>query len=181
MEWMILPLKRYAQFNGRSRRMEYWMFLLFSIIVGIVTGVIDLMLGFGRTSSFAGPTGAGASFVSHGPINLITSLALFIPSLAVSVRRLHDTDRTGWWILVPIVLYGVGAMVLIGGLMSRTAGSIAGMGALAIVGGLAMFAGFIAAIVLLVFFCMPGTAGLNRFGPDPLDPSGAQDLEDVFR
>jgi uncharacterized membrane protein YhaH (DUF805 family) len=106
-------------------------------------------------------------------LTLIFSLAVLIPNLAVQVRRLHDTNRSGWWILLPIGFYGIGAILFfaaVGG----------GGGALALVGGVLMFVGFIAAIVLLVWFCLQGTAGPNRFGPDPLDPSGSADLEEVF-
>jgi len=87
LEWMLLPLKRYAEFSGRSRRKEYWMFFLFSFILGIIASSIDtLLLGF--------------PLENNGPVNAIVSLALLIPSLAVGVRRLHDTGRSGWWMLL---------------------------------------------------------------------------------
>lgn len=103
MEWMVLPLKRYIEFGGRSRRKEYWMFFLFTIIVSVVAGLIDALLGFGSTNSFAGPGGAGASFRSNGPVGLIVSLGLLIPSLSVAFRRLHDTDRSAWWLLLVFI------------------------------------------------------------------------------
>jgi len=87
MEWMLLPLKRFAEFNGRSRRKEYWMFFLFSILVGIAASAIDIAV-------------FGFSFEDNGPVNGLASLVLLIPSLAVSVRRLHDTGRSGWWFLL---------------------------------------------------------------------------------
>ena len=87
MEWMLLPLKRFAEFNGRSRRKEYWMFFLFSILVGIAASAIDIGL-------------FGFSIEDNGPVNGLVSLALLIPSIAVSVRRLHDTGRSGWWFLL---------------------------------------------------------------------------------
>ncbi|MEP2101980.1 MAG: DUF805 domain-containing protein [Parasphingorhabdus sp.] len=99
MEWMLLPLKRYAEFSGRSRRKEYWMFFLFSIILGLIASAIDtLLLGF--------------SFENNGPVNSILSLALLVPSLAVSVRRLHDTGRSGWWLLL-IFLVLIGWIMLL--------------------------------------------------------------------
>lgn len=103
MEWMILPLKRYFDFSGRSRRKEYWMFFLLTIIVGIVAGIIDSMLGFGTASSVTTDSGVSASFSSRGPVAAITSLALLIPSIAVAIRRLHDTDRSGWWLLLVLI------------------------------------------------------------------------------
>ena len=116
MEWMILPLKRYAQFNGRSRRKEFWMWVLFVILATIVLTILDSILGLGgRTvagpSSSATPTmtsfGYGAA-ASGGILTMIFSLAILIPNLAVSVRRLHDTNRSGWWILLPLLPYGIG-------------------------------------------------------------------------
>jgi len=93
MEWYISVLKDYATFSGRARRKEYWMFILFNIIVSIVINVVGAVIGFEM-------------------LGLIYSLAVFLPSIAVGARRLHDTGRSGWWlllILVPII----GAIVLI--------------------------------------------------------------------
>ncbi len=90
MKWYLKVLQEYANFNGRAGREEYWMFFLFNIIVafalGIATSVIQMMIG------------ANVSYVS-----IIYQLGIFIPSIAVAVRRMHDTDRSGWWIIVPIV------------------------------------------------------------------------------
>ncbi|MEP3227177.1 MAG: DUF805 domain-containing protein [Parasphingorhabdus sp.] len=90
MEWMLLPLKRYAEFNGRSRRKEYWMFFLFSFLVGLVATLLDVVV-------------LGFSVEDNGPVNAVMSLALLVPSLAVGVRRLHDTDRSAWWLLLIFV------------------------------------------------------------------------------
>lgn len=90
MNWYLAVLKKYAVFGGRARRMEYWMFALFSIIISIVLGVVDSVVG---TSTEAGV----------GIISSVYSLAVLVPSIAVSVRRLHDTDRSGWWLLVGLV------------------------------------------------------------------------------
>ncbi|KQN91643.1 hypothetical protein ASE90_02280 [Sphingomonas sp. Leaf67] len=86
MEWMLLPLKRYFEVRGRSRRMEYWMFSLFSALVGVVATIIDSVFGFDMEST--------------GPVGGISSIALFIPGLTVAFRRLHDTDRSAWWMLL---------------------------------------------------------------------------------
>jgi uncharacterized membrane protein YhaH (DUF805 family) len=84
-------LSSYATFSGRARRSEFWWFALFMLLVGIVTGILDAVLG----------TRAGDSGI--GIINLVASLALLLPNLAVSVRRLHDTGRSGWWILIGLI------------------------------------------------------------------------------
>ncbi|MEQ4303983.1 DUF805 domain-containing protein [Plantactinospora sp. B6F1] len=95
-------LSQYVGFGGRARRSEYWWFFLFSILVGIATSILDSALG----TDFEGSSGSG------GLLNLLASLALLLPSLAVAVRRLHDTDRSGWWILIGLIPL-VGAVVLL--------------------------------------------------------------------
>ena len=82
MEWYLKVLKQYADFDGRARRKEYWMFLLFNIIVSILIGIISGVLRL--------------------PIlgNLYT-LAVLVPSIAVGVRRMHDTGHSGWFLLIP--------------------------------------------------------------------------------
>lgn len=115
MEWMLLPLRRYVQFSGRSRRKEYWMFALFLLIIYIIAMALDSMLGFGTTSRYADvtETGAAAGFNSTGGIiTLLTMLAVFLPSLAVGIRRLHDTDRSGWWLLIGLIPL-IGTIVLL--------------------------------------------------------------------
>ena len=115
MEWMLLPLKRYAQFSGRSRRKEYWMFVLLIFIIYVIAMILDSLLGFGTTTRYAdvSETGAAAGFNSSGGIiTLLAMLALFLPSLAVAIRRLHDTDRSGWWILIGLIPL-IGAIVLL--------------------------------------------------------------------
>lgn len=86
---MILPLRRYFEMSGRSRRKEYWMFFLFNVLASILVAGLDAMAGF--------------SFDDNGPVGILTSLALFVPGLTVWVRRLHDTDRSAWWILLALI------------------------------------------------------------------------------
>ncbi|NLI72319.1 MAG: DUF805 domain-containing protein [Bacteroidales bacterium] len=95
MSWLTLALKKYAQFHGRSRRREFWMFALFCIIVYTVAMILDNALGI--TYELLGQD------VSYGPIYSIVGLALLVPSLAVGVRRLHDIDKSGWYILVNLI------------------------------------------------------------------------------
>jgi uncharacterized membrane protein YhaH (DUF805 family) len=91
-------MAKYAGFTGRARRPEFWWFMLFGVLGGLATGTVDVVLfGLGTEVS---------------PINSLFSLALLLPSLAVGVRRLHDTGRTGWWQLIHL-LPVVGQIVLI--------------------------------------------------------------------
>ena len=110
MSWYLQALKKYAVFSGRSRRMEYWYFVLFNIIVSIVLGTIDALLG---------TLGSG---MGVGLLSGIYGLAILIPSLAVTVRRLHDTDRTGWWILIALVPLIGGIVLLVFALLEGTPG-----------------------------------------------------------
>lgn len=103
-------LRKYAVFSGRASRSEYWWFVLFNVIVAIATFAIDaIFFGTGETTA----TATSAAFQANaGPATLVTSLALILPSLGVAVRRLHDTDRRGWWILLGLIPL-IGAIVLI--------------------------------------------------------------------
>ena len=106
-------LQKYMDFNGRARRSEYWWFMLFYLGANFVCNTID-------------------AFALGGlPIfGIILWLGLLLPSLGVAIRRLHDTDRSGWWLLIMLIpLIGV--------------------------------------VVLIVFMCLRGTDGPNRFGADP--------------
>jgi uncharacterized membrane protein YhaH (DUF805 family) len=108
MNYMLMPIKRYFDFSGRSRRKEYWMFFLFYLAVYIVAGILDVQLGFATTTSESslGDGGASASFnMQGGLLTTIVSLGLLIPSIALAVRRAHDNDKSGWFILIPI--YGL--------------------------------------------------------------------------
>lgn len=93
MEWYLKVLRQYADFTGRARRMEYWMFTLINLVVAIVLLIIDATLG---------------TMVLYW----IYALAVLIPGLAVAVRRLHDTGRTGWWLLIGLIPI-IGGIVLI--------------------------------------------------------------------
>ena len=102
MNWYITVLKKYAVFSGRARRKEYWMFVLFNVIFVIIASIIDGLLG---------TTIKGFGF---GLFYALYVLAVIIPSLAVGVRRLHDTGRSGWWLLIGLipVIGGIWLLVL---------------------------------------------------------------------
>jgi len=106
----------YVNFNGRAYRAEYWLWVLFTIIGALATGIVD--------AAVYNP-GGGVS-----PLNTIFDLVTILPSLAVGARRLHDLDRTGWWLLLLLTVIGT--------------------------------------ILLIVWFCLRGRSGPNRYGPDPL-------------
>jgi len=94
MNWYLKCLKQYADFGGRARRKEYWMFFLFNFIFSFVLGFIDGFLGLANYE------------IGLGVFSGIYSLAVLIPGLAVGVRRLHDIGKSGWnylFILIPIV------------------------------------------------------------------------------
>lgn len=162
MNWMLMPFRKYADFSGRSRRKELWMFILLGTIVNLVA-VMIMFAGMPwqqiaqnaqsnsgdytassdysastEYSASVGATGnigeAGAAFWIGLAILGIWSLAALIPTLAVCVRRLHDQDKSGWFYLLNFVPFG--------------------------------------GLVLLVFYFLEGTRGPNRYGPDPKgDPS----------
>ena len=96
MNWYLYVLKNYATFSGRARRKEYWMFFLISALISIVLTLLDILLGTYSVEYEA------------GLFSGLYSLLILIPSIAVVVRRLHDTDRSGWWILISLIpLIGV--------------------------------------------------------------------------
>ena len=87
MQYFILALQKYAVFSGRSRRAEYWYFVLFSTLIGIGVGTLDLFIYGLESDAFVTPS-------------LFISLAMMVPSIAVGARRLHDVDKSGWWMLL---------------------------------------------------------------------------------
>jgi len=100
MNWYLEVLRKYAVFSGRARRKEYWFFVLFNIIVSIVLAVVDNIIGTYDAQNGIGLLGG------------IYALAVLIPGIAVSVRRLHDTGRSGWWLLL-ILVPVIGAIVVL--------------------------------------------------------------------
>lgn len=99
MNWYLHVLKNYATFSGRARRKEYWMFFLISALISIVLTLLDILLGTYSVEYEA------------GLFSGLYSLLILLPSIAVVVRRLHDTDRSGWWILISLIPL-IGVLVL---------------------------------------------------------------------
>ncbi len=148
LEWMIMPFKRIFDFTGRSRRKEFWFFMLLNVIVMIALFAVVLATGgMGAALADADPANPlaiyGALFSGAGVIIALYWLAVIIPSISVSVRRLHDRDMSGWWYLGFIVL------------------------------SIIPIVGLLASIAYLVLMCLEGTKGPNRFGPDPKNPTDA--------
>ena len=129
--------QKYVDFSGRASRSEYWWFFLFTVIARVLTAFIP-----------------GVGF--------IVSLGLLLPSLAATARRLHDTNRTGWWILLPISV-GIGGIIA-GGILAAIGVGVGVAAAIAILG---LFLGF---LVLLRFLIQPSDPGANRYGPSPFSP-----------
>ena len=145
MEWMLMPLRRYAEFSGRSRRKEYWMFLLLNMLV--YAGLVMVLLASGAGASlFADvPTAAGNGLGIVGTLVFglmgLWALGTIIPNIALQVRRLHDLGQSGWIYLGVIV---AGLIPVVGGLVSL---------------------GF------LNWMAFPGNEGANQYGEDPKDPN----------
>jgi uncharacterized membrane protein YhaH (DUF805 family) len=94
MNWYLKVLKQYADFSGRARRKEYWMFVLFNMIFAIVAIILDNVLGIAIEG------------IGYGPLYGLYILAMLIPGLAVAVRRLHDVGKSGWMffiVLIPLI------------------------------------------------------------------------------
>lgn len=126
LEWMLMPLKRYADFSGRSRRKEYWLFVLGVLIAAIILSIVEGILGL-----------SGMVAGAYGPLTLIFLLGIIVPSIAVQVRRFHDQDKSGWFVLLSLIP-------------------------------------FVGSLIVLVFMCLDGTKGPNRFGPDPKNPAASE-------
>jgi len=110
MNWYLEVLKKYAVFDGRARRKEYWFFYLFYFIFAFVLMIID------------GMTGTSNEETGIGVLSSIFLLAMIIPGLAVAVRRLHDTDRSGWWIFISLIPLIGGIWFLVLMVLDGTAG-----------------------------------------------------------
>jgi uncharacterized membrane protein YhaH (DUF805 family) len=120
-EAITIGFQKYVVFSGRARRPEYWYWMLFYFMVTFALSIVDQIVFGVYVVGFD---------VAIGVLSSIASLALLLPGLAVLARRLHDTDRSAWWILLGLVL-------------------------------------LVGAIILLIWICMRGTRGPNRFGPEP--------------
>ena len=124
MKWAVMPFVRYAQFSGRSRRKEYWMFtLLNSLVLCAIGALMYATISPDNLPMHPTESGVGIAFI-------VWIMVVFVPSWAVQVRRFHDQDRSGWLALLALIPY-IGGTIVLG------------------------------------FSLIEGTAGPNRYGPDP--------------
>ena len=112
MHKMMAPLKRYAKFSGRASRSEFWWFQLFIVIVSIPLYIV---------SFYAGYSGSQGLILASSGLSLVMWLAFALPGIAATVRRLHDTDRSGWWLLLAMVPFA-GLVLLVFLLLPSTPG-----------------------------------------------------------
>lgn len=155
MKWFVKCIRNYVNFSGRARRKEYWFFVLFTFIFSIVASLLDRLI--------FGPTGILLSGLFR--------LFILLPQLAVMVRRLHDTNRSGKWVLwyylasiIWVVILLAWGMKYFAAALQGAAGLPVGLSIFAIVGGLALVG---IGITLFVWSLLPGTQGENRYGADP--------------
>jgi len=160
MEWYLKVIKNYATFSGRARRKEYWMFILVNFIIGIVLSILDNI--FGMTYEYNMYPEYGSSTISSiGALSSVYNVFILIPSLAVTIRRLHDVNKSGW--LIGFMYIGIAIfMLLIFSLIgSENVGLMVGV---SLFSGLSML-GY--GIYLLVLTVTEGTSGPNQYGEDP--------------
>lgn len=141
--WFMQVMTRYTTFKGRACRKEYWMFMLSYMIISVTLSFADAVLGLWHI------------LPDIALLSTLFGLSVILPTLAVTVRRLHDTDRSGWWALVLFSLWGA-----------------AGIWSFFVTDNTPLLIGLTGAYLffsLAIFFmmCLKGTPGANRFGEDP--------------
>lgn len=162
--------RRYAGFSGRASRPEYWWFFLFLFLGTIVAGILDgLLFGAADVSATYGDGAAGVSAGSNGPVGLVFSLGTLLPGLAAGWRRMHDTGRSGLYLLYPlIVMAGLGTFGALMGALPGPDGSISAVqgvaGILFLVGAIVFM---ISPLLVLWWLTRPSQPGMNEYGPNP--------------
>ncbi len=141
----------YSNFKGRARRREYWGTTLWNIIMSIPITILAVLLIITGSVTL--------KFLTIGLLTLLT-FAILIPSIAVCVRRLHDTGRSGWWLLIGFIPSMLNHFLTI--LMLTT-----GSSSLGVISMLCSIVGVVGGIVLIVFYCLDSEAGENKYGANP--------------
>jgi uncharacterized membrane protein YhaH (DUF805 family) len=139
MNWLQMPFQRITDFAGRSRRTEFWIFWLVSLVLQMVAGFVDAAQSLAAVAA------------GMGPLTLVVTLVLLLPAASVGIRRLHDIGWRGWWMLLFAAPYAAWLYT-------------AHTGAQAVVPAIALLIG---CVVLLVLLVQPGNLGDNAYGPDP--------------
>ena len=161
---------KYVTFSGRASRSDYWYFVLFVILGSIVCNIVDTIL-FGTATVETGPGEINASASTNGPINALFSLATLLPSLAAGWRRMHDTGRSGLFLLYPLIVM-IGIITFVGflsGFPALMAGDFSGIigGTSAIILVVAVIVLIISPLLVLWWLTRPSQPGTNTFGPNP--------------
>lgn len=141
---------KYAVFRGRAPRSEFWWFYLATILMALAAGLVDWLL-FGN-------------WEDTGPLETVVNLGILLPTISATVRRLHDTGRSGYYIFVPI------AGILVGFLLGFLTGSLV----------LTLIAAGAAIIVQILWLAQQSEPGMNQYGPNPFDPAHQRDIAEVF-
>ena len=163
-------LRQYATFTGRATRAEFWWFYLFTALVGLVVDNLDSLLG---TSVYS----EGAASAT----GLVVNLVLLLPLLAVTVRRLHDSDLSGWWVLLPFgatflaTAAAIAALVIGFGSLFTGAPDAGVTVGVVVLGVFAVFLFGVGMVGLLVLMLRRSTPGPNRFGPHPVAAAPSAD------
>jgi uncharacterized membrane protein YhaH (DUF805 family) len=111
IDWVLEVFSKYAVFSGRARRKEYWYWYLFNFIVSIFIAVVSVVINLPNGTETDNGLGWFGLFINL--VAIVYSLGTFIPNLAVTVRRLHDTNRSGWWYFISMVPFIGGIILLI--------------------------------------------------------------------
>lgn len=143
--------EKFATFSGRACRSEYWWFVLFNFLIGVVTSILDAVLG---TEILLGTDRYGNPKIL-GIITTIVALGLLVPWFAVCFRRLHDRNKSGWYAFLPLILIIAGAI-------------FSGVPILALI---LLVAGLGFGVYTFVMTVLKGDNGRNDYGPDPLNPN----------
>lgn len=161
-EWAILPIRKYADFNGRAPRAEYWWYMLAIMLIGVAAELIDGWI----SDPIVG---------IYGPASLIITVTTFVPGISVMVRRLHDIGRSGWWALLNAGSY---TFVVMGFTNVDPEQLVDGLDDSAMIPVLVMvLVWLVSIVVMLIFMVTRGEDGANRYGDDPYGPAR---LEEVF-
>jgi len=163
---------KYVTFSGRATRPEYWWFVLFTILGSIVLLIVDTIL-FGpvqtvqqRTDFFSGETELVTTVKYSGPISGLFSLLVLIPSISAGWRRMHDTGKSGLYLIYPlIVITGVGIARAL--LLGPNGGALGWLGG--VIMWIGIFVLFISPLLVLWWLTRPTQPGDNEYGPNPIE------------
>ena len=150
----------YFNFRGRSTRAEFWWWMLFGFLTNIAVGIIDIILLLIINPEIL--LGMASGDNSNIGLGTLWNIVLWIPGVAVTVRRLHDVNQSGWWVYAPYI--GLGVLLGLWGLVFF---QVALMEVTALLTGLAVLAYLVYVVLIIVFCATKGNVGPNKYGPDP--------------